>query len=307
MIKTTRPLNAKQLEAFRAVMLTGSMTGAGRFLSVSQPAITRLIRDLEEDLKLQLFNRDTGHIAPTQEARALYMEVERHYAGTERIREAAFAIREFKSARLKIAANLSLTLACLPKAIERFEKRFPTSMLSVQSGVSAEIIDLVSSGSVDIGFAAIHPGRRDVGSAPLAASQWLCMLPKGHPLEARTEITPADLDGVDFIAVGPSSMSRYELTGLKSSPNISPRIRLETRYSVSAATFVRQGLGVAMVDPLAASMSVGDGVSLRRFAPTVPYVLSVVYPALAKPNKLLDELINAVRTVYEETIQSLPI
>lgn len=307
MIKTTRPLNAKQLEAFRAVMLTGSMTGAGRFLSVSQPAITRLIRDLEEDLKLQLFVRDSGHIAPTPEARALYKEVERHYAGTERIREAAFAIREFKSARLKIAANLSLTLACLPRAIARFEQSFPTSMVSIQSGVSAEIIDLVSSGSVDIGFAAIHPGRRDVGSAPLAASQWLCMLPKGHALEARAEITPSDLDGVDFIAVGPSSMSRYEMVGLKGSPNITPRIRLETQYSVSAATFVRQGLGIAMVDPLAASLSDRDSVSLRRFSPTVPYVLSVVYPASARPNKLLDELIDSVRTVYEETIQGLPV
>ncbi len=133
------------------------------------------------------------------------------------------------------------------------------------------------------------------------------MLPKGHPLEAREEITPADLDGVDFIAVGPSSMSRYELVGMKGAPPISPRIRLETRYSVSAATFVRQGLGVAMVDPLAASMSDSDSVSLRRFSPTVPYVLSVVYPALAKPNKLMDEFISAVRTVYEETIKSLPV
>lgn len=304
-MKTPRPLNVRQLEAFRAVMLTGSMTNAGRFLSVSQPAVTRLVRDLELDLKLQLFVRDGPHIMPTEEARALFKEVERHYAGTERIREAAYAIREFKGTRIKIAANLSITLACLPKAVARFESIFPKSVISVRSGVSAEIIDLVSSGAVDIGFAAVRPGRRDVGTVALAASQWVCMLPKGHPLESRDEIGPKDLDGVDFISVGPSSMSRYELDGFLQASGASPHIRLETQYSVSAASFVRQGLGIAIVDPLAAFLSAGDDIVLRKFSPTIAYVLSVVYPPSAKPVGLLEDFVSLLRAVYEDTIKDL--
>ncbi len=304
-MKLPRPLNVRQLEAFRAVMLTGSMTGAGRFLSVSQPAITRLIRDLEEELKLQLFVRDGPHIMPTEEARALFKEVERHYAGTERIREAAYAIREFKGSRLKIAANLSITLACMPRTVNRFEGLFPRSVVSVRSGVSAEIVDLVSSGAVDIGFAAVRPGRRDVGTVALAASQWVCMMPKGHPLETRDEINPRDLDGVDFISVGPSSMSRYELDGILQASGVSPHTRLEVQYSVSAATFVKQGLGIAIVDPLAARLNAGPDLVFKRFSPTLPYVLSVVYPASARPTGLPEEFVNIVRSVYEDTIQGL--
>ncbi|POO72177.1 transcriptional regulator, partial [Bacillus subtilis] len=50
-------MNFRQLEAFRAVMLTGSMTGAGHAMSISQPAVSRLIHDLEHELKLVLFQR----------------------------------------------------------------------------------------------------------------------------------------------------------------------------------------------------------------------------------------------------------
>lgn len=304
-MKSPRPLNVRQLEAFRAVMLTGSMTGAGRFLSISQPAVTRLIRELEVDLKLDLFVRDGSHIVPTEEARALFKEVERHYAGTERIREAAYAIREFKGNRIRIAANLSLTLACLPQAVARFEAIFPRSVISIRSGVSAEIIDLVSSESVDIGFAAVRPGRRDVGTDALVDSEWLCMVPRGHALESRDEIRPEDLEGVEFISVGPSSMAHHELDVMLQAAGVSPHTRLETQYSVSATSFVRQGLGVALVDPLAASMSLHEGIVLKKFSPRIPYILSVIYPFSAKPTGLIEEFARLTKAACEEGLRDL--
>ncbi len=304
-MKTPRPLNVRQLEAFRAVILTGSMTAAGRFLSISQPAVTRLIREFEDDLKLDLFVRDGSRIMPTEEARALFKEVERHYAGTERIREAAYALREFKGTRIKIAANLSVTLTCLPQAVARFESIFPQSVISVKSGVSTEIIELVSSESVDIGFAAVRPGRRDVGTATLVTSEWLCIIPRGHPLERLDEINPKHLHGVDFISVGPSSMSRRELEAMLLASGVSPCIRLETPYSISAASFVRQGLGVALVDPLAACQNIHESIVLKRFSPTIPYVLSTIYPFSVKPVGLVEEFANVLRAVCEESIQGL--
>ncbi len=101
MIRIPRPLNVRQLEAFRAVMLSGSMTGGGRLMSISQPAVTRLIRDLEAELKLSLFRREGTHIEPTREGKELFREVSRHFVSTERIREAADAIREFNGGQLR--------------------------------------------------------------------------------------------------------------------------------------------------------------------------------------------------------------
>ncbi len=286
-------------------MLTGSMTGGGRFLSISQPAVTRLIRELEEDLKLELFAREGSHILPTPQARALFKEVERHFAGTEKIREAAYAIRDFKCSRIKVAANLSISLTCLPAAVARFKRLYPQSVISVRSGVSAEIIDLVSSGSVDIGFAAVQPGRRDVGTVPLEAAQWYCMIPSGHPLASLSQVAPKDLHGVDFLSVGPSSMSRHALDAILQAAGALPRVQLEAQYSVTAASFVCQGLGVALVDPLAASHFQSPQVVLKPFAPAIPYVLSVVHPYLAKPEGPLEVFSQLLGDVYAQTVSGL--
>ena len=98
-----RPLNPRQIEAFRAVILTGGMTAGGEMLGVSQPAISRLVRDLETELGLKLFERNGAHIVPTAEALILYQDVERLFVGSDRIRDSARAIRDRRSGSLRIA------------------------------------------------------------------------------------------------------------------------------------------------------------------------------------------------------------
>ena len=78
-------LNTRQIEAFRAVMLTGSMTIAAEFLRVTQPAVSRLVKDLEKHLKFRLFRRQGNRLIPTHEATILFAEVDRFYVGLDRI------------------------------------------------------------------------------------------------------------------------------------------------------------------------------------------------------------------------------
>ncbi|MBV8836561.1 MAG: LysR family transcriptional regulator, partial [Alphaproteobacteria bacterium] len=70
-------LNPRQVEAFRAVMATGSVTLAATMMHVTQPAVSRLIRDLEFTLQLALFERRGNRLKPTAEANHLFAEVER--------------------------------------------------------------------------------------------------------------------------------------------------------------------------------------------------------------------------------------
>jgi hypothetical protein len=81
-----------QLEAFSAVMSAGSITGAGRLLERSQPAVTRQIQELEADLGYALFNRNGPRVTPTHRAFLLYEEVERSLIGLKSIEQRARAI-----------------------------------------------------------------------------------------------------------------------------------------------------------------------------------------------------------------------
>src|SRR3546814_2005723 len=90
-------MNFRQIEAFRTVIACGTTTRAAEILRISQPAISRLLADLERTTKLKLFDRGKGRIRPTAEGLAFYDEVQRAFIGLERLSFAAERSEEHKS------------------------------------------------------------------------------------------------------------------------------------------------------------------------------------------------------------------
>ena len=86
-------MNLRQLDAFRATLRTGSVTEASRTLALSQPSVTRLIKDLERSVGFTLFVRNGRGITPTVEGRRFGDAVENLFTGTDRLKETAQAIR----------------------------------------------------------------------------------------------------------------------------------------------------------------------------------------------------------------------
>ncbi|MEY9729281.1 DNA-binding transcriptional LysR family regulator [Bradyrhizobium yuanmingense] len=113
-------INSRQVEAFRATMLTGSVTEAAALMKVTQPAVSRLLRDLQALLKMELFERRGTGLVPTAAAMALYTEVERslrrprtHHCGGGRNPRPSHGLAADRSAagaveRLSAAAHRSL-------------------------------------------------------------------------------------------------------------------------------------------------------------------------------------------------------
>ena len=87
-------LNLRQIEVFRAIMLSGSISGASKLLFVSQPAVSRLIAYTEQRLGLMLFQRIKGRLYPTPEARRLFVEVTALYQNVQRVNEVADNLAE---------------------------------------------------------------------------------------------------------------------------------------------------------------------------------------------------------------------
>lgn len=114
----------RQMEAFRAVMLTGSMNGVARLLFVSQPAVS-LIAHAEQSLGLRLFERDKGKLTPTAEAQRLFEEVGQLFDEALRIDELARDLAERPEGELKLCSSPSLALNFLPPVIARYVNEHP--------------------------------------------------------------------------------------------------------------------------------------------------------------------------------------
>lgn len=296
-----RSLNARQLEAFRAVMVSGSITRAGLLLSISQPAVTRLIRDLETDLEMQLFSREGTTVVPTAEAREFYSEVDRHFVSTDRLRDIAIGIREFGTGRLRIAAIPALSGHCLPDAISTYSSEFPNTIVSVHNGASVDIVDLVATSQVDVAIIARPSTRGELSFRLLPEAEAVCILPVSHPLAAKSLVTPGDLDGQDYIALGQSSLMRMELQALLRAADSHPRMRVESLFSGTLVQYVDRGLGFAIVDPLVASMVDTSRTVVRRFVPRIRYQLSIIYA----PDIVRSPMLERFVAIFTETYKGL--
>lgn len=118
-------LNLRQIEVFRAVMTTGSISGASRLLLVSQPAVSRLLSYTESRIGFSLFERIKGRLYPTPEAKKLFREVESVYAGVQRVNTLAHDLAERSQGSVHIVSSPSIGQMLIPQAITAFRERHP--------------------------------------------------------------------------------------------------------------------------------------------------------------------------------------
>ena len=148
-------INLRQVEAFRATMLTGSVTEAAALMGVTQPAVSRLLRDLQALLNMPLFEKRGTGLVPNAAAVALYTEVERSFVGLERIGAAAEEIRSRRTGFLRVAALPALANGYLPRLAGHFLKDRPNLNLSLFGVISPLVVDWVTNNQCDVGFAEV--------------------------------------------------------------------------------------------------------------------------------------------------------
>lgn len=113
-------MKLNEVEAFDAVMRTGSTMRAAELLGISQPAISRALARLATSTRLTLFKTVRGRLIPTPEAELFQTEVRTAFAGIDRLKSKAASIREFGTGTLRIACFPALGLSFVPKAIRLF-------------------------------------------------------------------------------------------------------------------------------------------------------------------------------------------
>ncbi|MEZ0167591.1 LysR family transcriptional regulator [Microvirga sp. TS319] len=259
-------ISSRQIEAFRAVMLTGSITSASEALFVTQPAISRLIRSLEETTGLALFERRGNHIVPTAEATALLEEVERSFVGLTRIEAFAQALRAQTAGSLRISAMPALAGSILTRFVARFSVQRPDVHITLSGVPSHLVLDAVASGQADFGYADSPLDRTglEIETFPVAA---VAIMRKDHPLARRQSIKPIDLGGEHFVGIGPGTFFRSRVD--MALADIPRTISLETPLSHIACLLVAEGGGISLVDPYSAAEFQDKGIVAKPFTPSI--------------------------------------
>lgn len=289
-------INLRQIEAFRAVMVQKTITRAAQTLYVSQPAVSRLVADLEYHVGFELFKRHKGRLIATPEAEALYEDVERAFVGLEKITNTAREIREFRTGRLLLSCMPALGLGLLPPIVNEFSTRYPGITISLQVHSSKRVVEWVATQQCDAGMIGMKLEDPSVKILPLVSGALRLVMQPSHPLAAKSQIDIHDLENEPFVSLGQLQDIRPVIDQIFREAGVSRRMRIETQFSGVACELVLAGAGVSLIDPATASCYSRRGLVSRPFSPEIPFNYSAVLPAFRPPSKLALEFLEAVRT-----------
>ncbi|KFG97825.1 LysR family transcriptional regulator [Burkholderia paludis] len=287
-------MKSRQLEAFRAVILRQSITRAAEMLHITQPAVTRLILDLESEIGFSLFTREKGRLFPTADALLLYQEVERSFVGVERIAQAAQQIRSLTRGSLNIAAAPALALNLLPEWITDFTREHEGVAVSLLIYGTRLVGELVASEQCDIGLVTYTTWQPGVRLEALFKADMKCIVPKGHRLASKGVITPEDLAGEKFISFPRELDTRRIIDEIFAAQRIERVMSAECQLSAAIATFVARGAGVSIIDPVSTDY-VTDEVSVHDFVPAIPFEYGIVTSDRQPPSRLASAFLAFVR------------
>lgn len=236
----------RQIQGFLAVAEAGTFTKAAVRLRIAQPALSQLVRELERELDIRLFDRTTRRVELTAGGREfrnaalkLTHDLDLAVAGAKNL-----AAR--KQGRIVVAAPPFLASVILPRAIARMRSAHPGLQASILDVNTAAILEAVRSGKADYGFGTFSMSEEDLERKKLARDSLILFCPLDHRFARRRKMRWSELEGEPLIALTPDSGIRLLVElGYEAA-----RIPLRAAYQVSqistalALAGARQGITI---------------------------------------------------------------
>ncbi len=250
-----RTVEIGQVEAFLAVGTFGGFRRAAEALRVTQPAVSARIKVLEDSLGVSLFERGRGNLALSAAGRALRPHAEQLLRAVALARQAVHNLRPASGGALQIAAALSICTYLLPDVLKRFQAAHPKVMITVRSGHSKEVLEMVLRGEAEIGLARSlqHPAVETVSlrDDPLILVGRGATWPKGA---RRVRLEQVADQPLIFFDRGSSDWTLSH--GLFRRAGLVPNVVLEVETIETAKRMVERGMGLAFLPHLAVSREI---------------------------------------------------
>ncbi|QOZ82861.1 MULTISPECIES: LysR family transcriptional regulator [Chromobacterium] len=288
-------ISLRHIEVFRAVMTTGSVTEAAVLLRTSQPTVSRELARCEQLLGMALFERSRGRLRPSAQGLLLFEEVQRSYQGLERIVSSAAAIRQFEQGQLSIVCLPVFAQSLLPAVCRRFLSQAPGISLNIAPQESPLLEEWLAAQRHDLGLSESAHAPAGTRVEPLLQADELCVLPEGHRLLSKTVLAPEDFEGEAFISLAATDSYRQQLDQVFSERGVKRRMVVETHSAASVCAMARQGIGVAVVNPLTALDYAGAGLAMRRFSVSIPFAVNLVRPLHRPVSPLLERFVDSLK------------
>lgn len=256
-------MTLRQIEVIRAVMMTGTISGAAKMLNVSAPGISRLVKHTEDSLGIRLFERKAGLFVPSIEASTVFDQVREVYKGVENLQQAVGALQQGEDVRLAFASAPSVAQFIAARVLQRVRARYGDLFIDLNILKIEETVDYLL---LERGEFVIMSSRVDnaaVENEQIAEGQLVVILPDGHRLAARDSVSVHDLATEPLVGIDPADPYGKLLAQPFIEAGLPPRHALRGRFAQTLVSLVRHGLGVAVIDAFSVAEVYMPGVVRR--------------------------------------------
>ncbi|HSH49903.1 MAG TPA: LysR family transcriptional regulator [Halomonas sp.] len=238
---------------------------AAKRLHISQPPLSTSLRQLEDELGVRLLERSSKHVAMTPAGQAFYRQSRRVLEQLEDSQELVKRIASSPAGLLRVGFTPAMLFRQLPDAMAELQTSHPGIDVQLIEKNSAEQVEAIAMGKLDLGFIHAIPLPPDIASLTIADEAFLCCLPTHHPLAMRDTLTIRDLVGEPLVMFNRSLAPHYydRIIGLFHVADAEPTIKHEVSYWLTIVTLISRGMGIALI-PEALANSV---ISNVRFIP----------------------------------------
>ena len=268
-------LRFRQLQALHKVVESGTVSAAAEQLNISQPGVSNLLSQLEHTCQLKLFNRLKGKLIPTNEGLVLYNEVDTLVRGLAHVEQSVVDLQNKQTSKLQIASIHALSFGFMQAQIAQFSRQYENLSVSFQSQYSQKIQEWVDVGLFEIGVSEM-PVATGPFNTVVFKIETLCAMPSDHPLACHKVLTPSLLSGEPLIIMGPQHMvtRRAKEAFVKAGARWNPVVH--THLFANKLSFIKEGMGIGLVDVISLRNDSSDRFITRPFAPDINLDVAII-------------------------------
>ncbi|MGY3452738.1 LysR family transcriptional regulator [Bradyrhizobium sp. USDA 4353] len=238
----------RQLEALVLVYRLGSITKAAAELRVTQSAISLLIRQIEENFQLKLFDRTTRALHPTEACREAITAAERILAGAQGLSQRMRDLAEIKTGRISIAVSAGVASALLPRVFATFRSRHPEVSIDLRDVAPDELFTIVMAGQAEFGLGSVEDeGVPEVRVEPLMQSPLSAIGLRDGRFEKHRRLTWDSIMSSDLITMRRGTRIRRQIDEALAESGRALKPAWEVSLITTALALTAEGAGLSIL------------------------------------------------------------
>lgn len=262
-------IRLRQLQALSYVLSSRTMTAASELFGVTQPAMSRLIMQLEEGVGCKLLKRDRGRVRLTEDGERFYEKAEQVLLAMRELNGFSETLRHDPRGEVRIVSIYGLVSNLIPTAIAAFSAAHPRIRISIDVLNRSRLEEVIHERQFDIALATLpvkSPAAMTIDT--LGTLPAICILPKGHQLSRRKIIEAADLERFPFVSARRETLLRQRVDETFQRLGVNRQLQFEAHNTEVMCQLVAAGFGVSVVHPFV-QKPVNDSFICRPFSPSI--------------------------------------